>query len=135
MYDSIREIYLQLEAIVRDYGGNSKLSLNRLEFIDQLNWENRELYVKLIEKYLYDRDDFNNFFHFKEISHSILEITKELESNSISLKLNYQAFGFSNYIFILIQFFDRCQIDPKFSSSIFRSWVRQILFEIKNHYC
>lgn len=93
MYNSIRETYLEFEAIVRNYRGNSKLSFNRLELIDQLNWENRELYLKLIEEYL---DDSSNFLNLKEIYHSILEIAKELESNSISLKLNYQALGFGS---------------------------------------
>jgi hypothetical protein len=131
VYDSIREIYLQLEAIVRDYRGNSKLSLNRLELIDQFNWENRELYIELIEKYL---DDSSNFLNFKEIYHSIVEVAKELESNSISFKLNYQALGFSNYPLILIQLFDNGQRDSNISPRVFKSWVRKILFEIKNHY-
>lgn len=93
MYNSIRETSLEFEAIVRNYRGNSKLSFNRLELIDQLNWENRELYLKLIEEYL---DDSSNFLNLKKIYHSIVEIAKELESNSISLKLNYQALGFGS---------------------------------------
>ena len=71
--------------------------------MDQLNWENQDQYFELIEEFL---NGSSNFLNFKERYQSILRVGKDLESNSISLKINYQAFGFSNYIEILIQLFD-----------------------------
>ena len=71
--------------------------------MDQLNWENQDQYFELIEEFL---NGYSNFLNFKERYQSILRVGKDLESNSISLKINYQAFGFSNYIEILIQLFD-----------------------------
>ena len=65
-----------------------------------------------------------------------MKVAKELESNSIFLEPNYQALGFSNFIHILIQLFDRYEMDPEISPSpkVFKSWVRKILLEMKNHY-
>lgn len=131
IYTSIREIYLQLESIVKNYQENSKFSYNFLELLDQLNWINRELYIELIQKYL---DGSSSSLNLKETYQSVVEVAEELESNSIPLKLNYQALGFSNYLLILIQLLDRSQIDSNITSYVLKNWVRKILFEIKNHY-
>lgn len=131
LHSSVNEIYIELQNIFRNYRGNAKISSNFAELADQLNWENKDHYIELIEAFLADS---SNFLQIKERYKSILKVAKELDSNSISFKLDYQALGFSNYLLIVIQLFDRCQMDPKFSSRIFKSWVRKILFELKNHY-
>lgn len=110
---------------------NAKISSNFAELADELNWENKDHYIELIKAFLADS---SNFLEIKERYKSILKFAKQLDSNSIFFKLNYQALGFSNYLLILIQFFNRCQIDPKFSSTVFKSWIRKIVFEIENHY-
>ena len=59
-----------------------------------------------------------------------MKVAKELESNSIFLEPSYQALGFSNFIHILIQLFDRYQMDAEISPKVFKSWVRKILLDI-----
>ena len=131
IYNSVKEIYLQLQSIVKDYRTNCNGSTDLSELVDQLNWENQDQYSELIEEFL---DESSNFLNLKERYQSIVRVGKEFESNSISLKVNYQALGFSNFIKILIQLFDRYQIDSTISPKVFKSWVRKILFEMKNHY-
>ena len=131
LHSSVKEIYIELQNILKSYRGNAKISSNFAELADELNWENKDYYIELIEAFLADS---SNFLQIKERYESILKVAQELDSNSISFKLNYQALGFSNYLLILIQLFDRCQMDPNFSSSGFKSWVRKILLEMKNHY-
>lgn len=131
IYNSIKEIYLQLQSIVKDYRTNCNVSRDLSQLVDQLNWENQDQYIELINEFL---NGSSNFLNFKERYQSIVRVGKELESNSISLKINYQALGFSNYILILIQLFDSYQIDSRISPKVFKSWVRTLLFEMKNHY-
>lgn len=131
LHSYVNEIYIELQNIFKNYRGNATISSNFAELADQLNWENKDHYIELIEAFLADS---SNFLQIKERYKSILKVAKKLDSNSISFKLNYQALGFSNYLLIVIQLFDRCQMDPKFSSRILKSWVRKILFELKNHY-
>jgi hypothetical protein len=131
IYNSIKEIYLQLQNIVKDYRTNCNVSRDLPELVDQLNWENQDQYIELINEFL---NGSSNFLNFKERYQSIVRVGKELESNSISLKINYQALGFSNHILILIQLFDSYQIDSRISPKVFKSWVRTLLFEMKNHY-
>jgi hypothetical protein len=131
IYNSIKEIYLQLQDIVKNYRTDCNVSTDLSQLVDQLNWENQDQYLELIHEFL---NDSSNFLNFKERYQSIVRVGKELESNSISLKMNYQALGFSNYILILIQLFDYYQIDSRMSPKVFKSWVRTLLFEMKNHY-
>ena len=131
IYNSIKEIYLQLQSIVKDYRTNCNVSRDLSQLVDQLNWENQDQYIELINEFL---NGSSNFLNFKERYKSILKVAKDLELNSISLKLNYQALGFSNFIHILIQLFDRYQMNPEISPKVFKSWVRKILLEMKNHY-
>lgn len=133
MYNSIRETYLQLESIVQNYRRDSKVSKNLSQLVDQLNWENKDEYIDMIEEFLND-SDLDNFLLFQKRYKSIVEVAKYLEGNSISLKLNYQALGFSKYILILIQLFDSYQADSQISPKVLKSWIRKILFEMKNHY-
>ena len=83
---SIKEIYLQLQNIVKNYRSDSKVSTNLSQLVDQLNWENQDLYIELIDEFL---NDSSNFLNFKERYKLIVEVAKELDSNSISFKLNY----------------------------------------------
>ena len=131
IYNSIKEIYLQLQSIVKDYRTNCNVSRDLSQLVDQLNWENQDQYIELINEFL---NGSSNFLNFKERYQSIVRVGKELESNSISLKINYQALGFSNYILILIQLFDSYQIDSRISPKVFKSWVQTLFFEMKNHY-
>lgn len=131
IYNSIKEIYLQLQSIVKDYRTNCNVSRDLSQLVDQLNWENQDQYIELINEFL---NGSSNFLNFKERYQSIVRVGKELESNSISLKINYQALGFSNYILILIQLFDSYQIDSRISPKVFKSWVRTLLLEMKSHY-
>ena len=108
-----------------------KDSMDFSELVDQLSWETKDQYFELIEEFL---DESSNFLNFKKKYESLVKVAKELESNSIFLKPSYQALGFSNYILILIQLFDRYQMDPKIRPKVFKSWVRKILLEMKNHY-
>lgn len=96
-----------------------------------MNWEIKDQYFELIEEFL---DESTNFLNFKKKYESLVEVAKELESNSIFLEPSYQALGFSNFIHILIQLFGRSQINPEISPRFFKSWVREILLEMKNHY-
>lgn len=73
--------------------------------------------MELIEEFL---DESSNFLNLKERYQSIVRVGKELESNSISLKINYQALGFSNYILILIQLFDSYQKDSRMTPKVFK---------------
>ena len=129
--DDIKKIYIKLKNIFKNYRKNAKISSNFAELTDQLNWENQDHYIELIEAFL---DDSSDFLKVKERYESILKVAKELDSNLISFKLNYQSLGFSNYLFILIQLFDNYQMNSTLSLSVFKYWVRKILFEIKNHY-
>ena len=131
IYNSVKEIYLQLQSIGKNYRNNCNVSRDLSQLVDQLNWENQDQYIELINEFLKSS---SNFLNFKERYQSIVRVGKELESNSISLKINYQALGFSNYILILIQLFDSYQIDSRISPKVFKSWVRTLLFEMKNHY-
>jgi hypothetical protein len=129
--NSIEEIYLQLQSIVKDYRTNYNVSRDFSQLVDQLNWENQDQYIELINEFLKGS---SNFLNFKERYQSIVRVGKELESNSISLKIHYQALGFSNHILILIQLFDSYQTDYRISPKVFKSWVRTLLFEMENHY-
>ena len=129
IYNSIKEIYFQLQSIVKDYRTNSNVSKDLSQLVDQLNWENQDQYIELINEFL---NGSSNFLNLKERYQSIVRVGKKLES--ISLKINYQALGFSNHILILIQLFDSYQIDSRISPKVFKSWVRTLLFEMKNHY-
>ena len=60
---SIKEIYLQLQNIVKNYRSDSKVSTNLSQLVDQLNWENQDLYIELIDEFL---NDSSNFLNFKE---------------------------------------------------------------------
>nr|AZJ16665.1 hypothetical protein [Seminavis robusta] len=121
----------KVDPIVKDYRTNYNGSRDFSQLVDQLNWENQEQYIELIDEFL---NGSSNFLNFKERYQSIVRVGKKLESNSISLKINYQALGFSNHILILIQLFDSYQIDSRISPKVFKSWVRTLLFEMKNHY-
>ena len=96
-----------------------------------MSWETKDQYLELIEEFL---DESSNFLNLKKKYESLVKVAKELESNSIFLEPSYQALGFSNFIHILIQLFDRYQMDPEISPKVFKSWVRKILLEMKNHY-
>ncbi len=106
-------------------------SLDFLGLVDQLNWDAKNQYFKLIEEFL---GESSSFLNFKKKYESHVKVAKKLESNSIFLEPSYQALGFSNFSRILIQLFDRYQVDPELSPKIFKSWVRKILLEMKNHY-
>ena len=129
--NSIEEIYLQIQEILKEDRTTFKDSMDFSELLDQLNWEIKDQYFGLIEEFL---DESNNFLNFKKKYESLVKIAKELESNSIFLDPSYQALGFSNFIHILIQLFDRYQMDPEISPKVFKYWVRKILLEMNNHY-
>jgi hypothetical protein len=131
LHNYVEKIYLELNNIFKNYRENAKISSNFSELADQLNWENRDYYIELIEAFLADS---SNFLQIKQQYESIIKVAKQLDSNSISFKLNYQGFGFSNYLIILIKFFEFYQVDSRISPKVFKSWVEKILFEIKNHY-
>jgi len=42
IYNSIKEIYLQLQSIVKDYRTNCNVSRDLSQLVDQLNWENQD---------------------------------------------------------------------------------------------
>ena len=126
----ILEMYLQLQEILKEDPLSLKDSMDLSELVDQLNWESQDQYFELIEDFL---DDSSNFLNFKERYQSIVQVAKEFESNSISLKINSQALGFSNYIQILIKFFDSYQIDSRISPKVFRYWVGKIFLEMKDY--
>ena len=127
----IKEIYLKMQEILKEDPITFKDSTDFSELIAQLNWVTKEQYFELIEEFL---DESSNFLNFKKKYASLVKVAKELESNSIFLETSYQAFGFSNFSRILIQLFDRYQMDVGISPKIFKSWVRKILLEMKNHY-
>ena len=129
-YNSIKEIYLELQRIGKNYRSDWQNSKDFSKLVDQLNWETKDQYFDLIEEFL---DESSNFLEFKERYQSILKVAKELESNSIFLKPSYQALGFSNFIQILIQLFDSYQTDSKISPKVFKSWVQIIFLQMKNH--
>ena len=130
-YNSIKEIYLKIQKFLKEDHIILKNSIDFSELVDRLNWETKDQYFELIEGFL---DESSNFLNVKKRYESIVKVAKELESNSIFLKPNYQALGFSNYIHILIQLFDNYQINSNISPRVFKYWVRKILFEMKNHY-
>lgn len=127
----IEEIYLQIQEILKEDRTTFKDSTDLSELVDQLSWETKDQYLELIEEFL---DESSNFLNLKKKYESLVKVAKELESNSIFLEPSYQALGFSNFIHILIQLFDRYQMDPEISPKVFKSWVRKILLEMKNHY-
>lgn len=127
----IEEIYLQIQEILKEDRTNLKDFTNFSELVDQLSWETKDQYFELIEEFL---DESSNFLNFKEKYESIVKVAKELESNSIFLEPSYQSLGFTNFIRILIQLFDRYQTDSGISPKVFKYWVRKILLEMKNHY-
>lgn len=127
----IEEIYLQIQEILKEDRTTLKDSTDFSELVDQLSWETKDQYFELIEEFF---DESSNFLNFKKKYESLVKVAKELESNSIFLKPSYQALGFSNFIHILIQLFDRYQMDPEISPKVFKYWVRKILLEMKNHY-
>ena len=127
----IEEIYLQIQKILKEDRTTFKDSTDLSELVDQLSWETKDQYLELIEEFL---DESSNFLNLKKKYESLVKVAKELESNSIFLEPSYQALGFSNFIHILIQLFDRYQVDPEISPKVFKSWVRKVLLEMKNHY-
>jgi hypothetical protein len=116
----IGKIYLQLQEILKKDQTTFKDSRDFSELVDQLNWEIKDQYFELIEGFL---DESRNFLNFKKRYESLVKLAKELESNSIFLEPSYQALGFSNFIHILIQLFDRYKTDPGISPRVFQSWV------------
>lgn len=131
IYNSVKEIYLEMQNFLNKDSSTFQNDKNFSKLVDYLSWETKDHYFELIEEFL---DESSNFLTFKKKSDSVLKVAKELESNSIVLKTNYQALGFSNFIDILIQLFDRYQMDVEFRPKVFKSWVRKILLEMKNHY-
>ena len=127
----IEEIYLQIQEILKEDRTTFKDSTDFSELVDQLNWETKDQYFELIEEFL---DESSNFLNFKERYQSLVKVAKELESNSIFLEPSYQALGFSNFIDIIIELFDSYQMNPEISPKVFKSWVRKIFLEMKNHY-
>ena len=127
----IEEIYLEIQEILKEDRTTFKDSRDFSELLDQLNWETKDQYFELVEEFL---DESSNFLKFKKKYESLLKVAKELESNSIFLEPSYQALGFSNFIQILIELFDRYQMEAEISPKVFKSWVRTLLFEMKNHY-
>ena len=127
--DWVQKIYFQIQEILKD--DDTTTFKNFTELVDQLNWEIKDQYFMLIESFL---DESINFLNLKKKSEAVIEIAKEFELNSIILKPTYQALGFSNFIHILIQLFDRYQANPEMSPKLFKYWVRKILLEMKNHY-
>ena len=129
--NSMEEIYLLVQEILKEDESTWKDPTDFGELLDQWNWEIKDQYFELIEEFL---DDSSNFLKFKKKYESLLKVAKEFESNSIFLEPNYQALGFSNFIHILIELFDRYQMDAEISPKVFKSWVRIIFLEMKNHY-
>ena len=123
IFSSVRENYNQLKTVVEDCPTNVA---NFSHLVDQLNWENQNQFIDLIEQFLHE--DSKDLLELKNKYESVLKVAEELQSNSISLKLNYRALGFSNWIQLLIQLFDS-SISPK----VFKSWVEIILLQMKNH--
>nr|UVG41935.1 hypothetical protein [Navicula tsukamotoi] len=130
IYNSVKEIYLQIQEILKEDRTTLKNSTDFSKLVDQLSWETKDQYFELIEEFL---DESINFLNFKKKYESLVKVAKELESNSIFLEPSYQALGFSNFIHILIQLFDRYQMDPEISPKVFKYWVRKILLKMKNH--
>jgi hypothetical protein len=124
-YNSIRNGFVKMQDVLEED------SIDFLKFVDQLNWEAKDQYFKLIEEFL---GESSSFLNFKKKYESHVKVAKKSISNSIFLEPSYQALGFSNFSRILIQLFERYQVDPEISPKIFKSWVRKILLEMKNHY-
>ena len=105
----VEEIDVQLQRILQDYPMNFIQAKDSSKLADQLTWENRiqfcELFKELGNSLTYSAG-LLNAEHIKQKSYSIEKAAKELESNSIFLKLDYQAIYFSNFIKILIQLFE-----------------------------
>ena len=116
LYNSINKIYLQLLDIANNYRSNYYISDNFKQLLDQLSWENQIQYTELIEQYL---DNSISFLNFIERYQSIVKVAKKLESNSIALKLDYQALGFSNYIKILIELFENYYINEEITAELY----------------
>lgn len=131
--DSIQKIYLKIQNFLNENRTTFKASKNFSELLDQLNWESKDQYFELIEKFL-DESSISNFLDFKKKSESLLKVAKDLESNSFFLEPSYQALGFSNFINILIQLFEDYQTKTEMNSKVFKFWVGKTLLEMKNHY-
>lgn len=131
--NSVEEIYLKIQNFLNEDRTTFKASKNFSELLDQLNWESKDQYFELIEKFL-DESSMSNFLDFKKKSESLLKVAKDLESNSFFLEPSYQALGFSNFINILIQLFEDYQTKTEMNSKVFKFWVGKTLLEMKNHY-
>ena len=129
----MKENYLKILEILKENPTTIKDSTDFSKLTDQLNWEIKDQYFELIEEFL-DEDELSNFLNFKKKYESVIEVAKKLESNSVSLEIRYQALGLSNFIYILIQLFDRWKMDSEISPKVFKSWVRKIFAEMKSHY-
>jgi len=127
----IKEISDQIEEILEPHSYPINNYQNLSELVDQLNWEIKEKYFELIEKYLQGSLD---FIVVQKRYESILHIAEKLELNSISFQTNYQSRGFSNFLQILVEFFDRYQTSSEIDSKVFKYWAQKILTEIKNPY-
>ena len=127
----IKEISDQIEEILEPHSYPINNYQNLSELVDQLNWEIKEEYFELIEKYLQGSLD---FIVVQKRYESILHIAEKLELNSISFQTNYQSRGFSNFLQILVEFFDRYQTSSEIDSKVFKYWAQKILTEIKNPY-
>ena len=127
----IKEIFNEIEEISDPhlYPINNYQNLSGL--IDQLNWEIKEQYCELIEKYLQGSID---FIVIQKRYESILHVADELELNSIAFQTNYQSRGFSNFIQILVELFNRYQASSEIDSKVLKYWAQKTLTEIKNTY-
>jgi hypothetical protein len=123
-YFEMKEIYLQIQEILKEDENSLKDSKDFSKLLDQLNWEIKDQYINLMEEFL---DGSSDFLEIKKKLESITNIAKTLESNSVFLEINYQALGFSNFIFILVELFDRYQMNPEISLKVLKSWARKIL--------
>lgn len=125
----IKEIFNEIEEISDPYLYSINNYQNLSGLIDQLNWEIKEQYCELIEKYLQGSID---FIVIQKRYESILHVADELELNSITFQTNYQSRGFSNFIEILVELFNRYQASLEIDSKVLKYWAQKTLTEIKN---
>lgn len=110
---------------------NSEVSVYTLEVLDQIIWETQDEYIELLQEFL---DDSNNFLNFENEYKSSLEWAENIKTSPVILTRNYQANGFSNFIRILIDLFNRYKTDSNISLNVLKYWIRKIICEMESHY-
>ena len=132
-----RKRYIQLLNEQKEKVRCDELKFYLLVLVLQLNWETKEQYLTLLEKYTKNKLKVYNFEEsFKKLYFSVEEIAELLESNRIILSPHKKSFDFELLLDKIHNYLNRYAPDPEESYEVgkdeFDAAIKKIYLDMQN---